>query len=60
MASDMGDRKTVGGLADDFFKRIVKFYTDKYGAASKEAGTPVTAEIDSAAPPRASARLSPR
>ncbi|MBI3880694.1 MAG: FAD-dependent oxidoreductase [Verrucomicrobia bacterium] len=36
VASDMGDRKTVGGLADDFFKRIVKFYADKYGAASKE------------------------
>jgi hypothetical protein len=33
-ASDMGDRKTVGGLADDFFKRIVKFYRDKYGADS--------------------------
>ena len=36
VASDMGDRKTVGGLADDFFKRIVKFYADKYGADSKE------------------------
>ncbi|HEY6169808.1 MAG TPA: FAD-dependent oxidoreductase [Verrucomicrobiae bacterium] len=36
VASDMGDRKTVGGLADDFFKRIVKFYSDKYGADSKE------------------------
>jgi len=36
VATDMGDRKTVGGLADDFFKRIVKFYADKYGADSKE------------------------
>lgn len=36
VASDMGDRKTVGGLADDFFKRIVKYYADKYGADSKE------------------------
>lgn len=36
VASDTGDRNTVGGLADDFFKRIVKFYTDKYGADSKE------------------------
>jgi FAD dependent oxidoreductase/PKD domain len=36
VATDMGDRATVGGLADDFFKRIIKFYTDKYGADSKE------------------------
>jgi hypothetical protein len=36
VATDMGDRATVGGLADDFFKRIVKYYTDKYGADSKE------------------------
>lgn len=36
VATDMGDRPTVGGLADDFFKRIVKYYTDKYGADSKE------------------------
>lgn len=36
VATDMGDRKTVGGLADDFFKRIVKYYTEKYGADSKE------------------------
>ncbi len=36
VATDMGDRKTVGGLADDFFNRIVKYYTDKYGAGSKE------------------------
>jgi hypothetical protein len=36
VATDIGDRKTVGGLADDFFQRIVKYYTDKYGADSKE------------------------
>src|SRR5947207_1836298 len=24
VATDMGDRKTVGGLADDFFRRMVK------------------------------------
>lgn len=33
-ATDMGDRNTVGGLADEFFQRIVKFYRDKYGADS--------------------------
>ncbi len=36
VATDMGDRKTVGGLADDFFTRIVKYYATKYGADSKE------------------------
>lgn len=36
VATDMGDRKTVGGLADEFFQRIVKFYTEKYGADSQE------------------------
>jgi hypothetical protein len=36
VATDMGDRATVGGLADDFFKRIVRYYTDKYGVDSKE------------------------
>src|SRR5258708_17107087 len=36
VATDIGDRKTVGGLADDFFQRIVKFYAEKYGADSKE------------------------
>lgn len=36
VATDMGDRATVGGLADDFFKRIVQYYADKYGADSKE------------------------
>ncbi len=36
VSSDMGDRKTVGGLANDFFARIVKFYTGKYGADSTQ------------------------
>lgn len=35
-ATDIGDRKTVGGLADEFFKRVLKFYTEKYGADSKQ------------------------
>src|SRR5438105_15934134 len=26
VSTDIGDRKTVGGLADAFFKRLVKFY----------------------------------
>ena len=34
--TDIGNRATVGGLANDFFTRIIKFYTDKYGADSKE------------------------
>ncbi len=36
VATDTGDRKTVGGLSDEFFKRIVKYYTTQYGADSKE------------------------
>ena len=36
VASDMGDRATIGGLSKEFFTRIVKYYTDKYGADSKE------------------------
>ena len=36
VASDMGDRDTIGGLAKDFFNRIIKYYTDKYGKDSKE------------------------
>jgi hypothetical protein len=35
-STDMGDRKTVGGLANDFFLRIVKFYREKYGPDSKQ------------------------
>ena len=36
VASDMGDRATIGGLSKEFFTRIVKYYTDKYGADSTE------------------------
>jgi len=32
--TDMGDRKTVGGLADNFFKRIVTHYRTTYGEDS--------------------------
>ncbi len=34
--TDIGDRRTVGGAAEDFFKRIVAYYSDKYGPASKQ------------------------
>ncbi len=34
VATDIGDRKTVAGLADEFFQRIVKYYTEKYGRLS--------------------------
>lgn len=36
VATDIGDRKTVSGLANEFFQRIVKYYVEKYGADSKE------------------------
>src|SRR4051812_17299029 len=36
VSTDIGDRKTVGGLADDFFLRIIKFYSEKYGPDSKQ------------------------
>ncbi len=36
VATDMGDRNTVGGLAREFFQRIVQFYADQYGADSRE------------------------
>ena len=36
VASDMGDRETIGGLSKEFFTRIVKYYTNRYGADSKE------------------------
>lgn len=36
VASDMGDRETIGGLANEFFTRILKYYTGKYGAGSPE------------------------
>lgn len=34
--TDIGDRATVGGLADEFLKRIVAFYREKYGADSRQ------------------------
>jgi hypothetical protein len=36
VSSDMGDRNTVGGLANEFFERIVRYYTEKYGPASPQ------------------------
>lgn len=36
VATDMGDPKTVGGLAGEFFQRITKYYNDKYGPDSKQ------------------------
>jgi hypothetical protein len=37
VATDIGDRATVGGLADDFFKRVLAHYVKTYGAESKQA-----------------------
>ncbi|MBX3739710.1 MAG: FAD-dependent oxidoreductase [Akkermansiaceae bacterium] len=37
--TDIGDRATVGGLADDFLKRVAKHYLDTYGADSKQVAT---------------------
>ncbi len=36
VASDMGDRTTIGGLSQEFFDRIIRYYADKYGADSPE------------------------
>lgn len=36
VATDMGDRNTVGGLAGDLFHRIETFYADKYGPDSAQ------------------------
>lgn len=36
VATDIGDRATVGGLADDFFKRVAAHYAKTYGADSKQ------------------------
>ena len=36
VATDMGDRKTVGGLADEFFLRIVRHYREKFGDDSPQ------------------------
>jgi hypothetical protein len=35
-SSDMGDVKTIGGLAADFFERVRKHYRETYGADSKQ------------------------
>lgn len=34
--TDIGDRSTVGGLADDFLRRIANHYRTTYGADSKQ------------------------
>jgi hypothetical protein len=35
-ATDMGDRNTVGGRADEFLKRLVRYYADTYGKDSPQ------------------------
>ncbi|HEX4149817.1 MAG TPA: FAD-dependent oxidoreductase, partial [Pirellulales bacterium] len=35
-SSDLGDVKTIGGLAADFFARINQYYRDQYGPDSKQ------------------------
>ncbi|RYD38781.1 MAG: FAD-dependent oxidoreductase [Verrucomicrobiaceae bacterium] len=37
--TDIGDRATVGGLADDFLKRVSRHYLDTYGADSRQVAT---------------------
>ncbi len=34
--TDIGDRTTVGGLADEFLNRAVQYYRDKYGPRSPQ------------------------
>ena len=34
--TDIGDRKTVGGLAQEFLTRAVQYYADKYGPDSAQ------------------------
>ncbi len=34
--TDIGKRETVGGLADEFLKRVVTFYRETYGADSRQ------------------------
>ncbi len=36
VATDTGDRKTIGGLSDEFFRRVVDYYSRKFGPASAE------------------------
>jgi hypothetical protein len=35
-STDIGDRATVGGLADEFFKRSEKYYRETYGENSRQ------------------------
>ena len=35
VATDIGDRSTVGGLARDFFQRVATYYRSTYGATSE-------------------------
>lgn len=34
--TDIGDRTTVGGLSEEFLKRVVQYYIDKYGPKSPQ------------------------
>src|SRR4051812_16597632 len=34
--TDIGDRATVGGLADEFLQRVVQYYADQYGPRSPQ------------------------
>jgi hypothetical protein len=34
--TDIGKRATVGGLADEFLKRIARYYLEKYGPGSRQ------------------------
>ncbi|MGQ9731532.1 MAG: FAD-dependent oxidoreductase [Candidatus Zipacnadales bacterium] len=36
-ASDYGDRRTIGGLAHEFFARVAEYYRNKYGSTSPQA-----------------------
>lgn len=36
-ATDYGDKRTIGGLAREFFDRVLQHYTDEYGAESEQA-----------------------
>src|SRR3954470_23683575 len=33
--TDIGKRETVGGLADEFLERVVRYYLETYGADSR-------------------------
>jgi hypothetical protein len=34
--TDIGKREPVGGLADEFLKRVVPYYLEEYGAGSSQ------------------------